>query len=485
SVLMHGFALDAEGRKMSKSLGNVVAPEEVIGKAGVDVLRFYILSANAPWDDLKFNWEGVKTVNRAVNILWNVYRFPLPYMILDGYRPSEDRDRRFDPSRLIENLSTMRHEDRWILSRIATLTAEVDAAMQVCELHRATRAISEFILEDLSRWYVQLVRPRMWLEGESREKLQAYDTIYFTMRRLVQLLSPFTPHLSEEIYRNLRLSGDPESVHMLDWPDSDPGLTDRDLEAAMSVVRSFDDSVANARQAAKRKLRWPVAECVVETGSPEIARALRDLGAIARNRANAKRVTVVEGSWNRMGIRAEPVMKAIGPVFGKEAPKVKKLVEGSDARAIHESLERDGRFLFTSGGHSYEVTSAQVTFARVVPDGFTSAPMEGGTVYVDGRLTPELEGEGYAREVIRRLQEMRRQLDLAVEESIVADVLIGDERIASLVKSGWADRIAGEVRARSLSIRLPGDAEHAGKGELETSWDIEGIEVRTAVSRAA
>jgi isoleucyl-tRNA synthetase len=485
SVLMHGFALDAEGRKMSKSLGNVVAPDEVIGKAGVDVLRLYILSANAPWDDLKFNWEGVKTVNRAVNILWNVYRFPLPYMILDGYAPLEDRAGRFDPSQLLGDLGTMRHEDRWILSRIATLTSEVDAAMQVCELHRATRAISEFILEDLSRWYVQLVRPRMWLEGESLEKQQAYDTIYFTMRMLIQLLSPFTPHLSEEIYRNLRLPGEPESVHMLDWPEADPALTDRDLEGAMSVVRSFDDAVANARQAAKRKLRWPVAECVVETTSPGVARALRDLGDIARNRANAKLVTVVEGSWEQMGIRAEPVMKAIGPVFGKEAPKVRKLIEGSDARALHESLERDGKFLFTGKEKSFEVTPAQVTFARVIPDGFTSAPMEGGTVYVDARLTPELEGEGYAREVIRRLQEMRRQLNLAVEEFIVADVLIGDPRIASLVKSSWSDRIAGEVRARSLSIRLRGDSGPPGKGELENDWDIEGIEVRTAVSRAA
>ncbi|MDD1669442.1 MAG: DUF5915 domain-containing protein, partial [Methanomicrobiales archaeon] len=210
-----------------------------------------------------------------------------------------------------------------------------------------------------------------------------------------------------------------------------------------------------------------------------------DLGAIARNRANAKAVTIVEGTWDRMGLRAEPVMKLIGPSFGKDAPRVKKLIEGSDASSLHESLERDGKYVFAAGGKSYEVTRGQVTFARVIPEGFTSAPMEGATVYVDGRLTPELEGEGYAREVIRRLQEMRRQLDLAVEESIVADVLIGDERIASLVKSGWADRIAGEVRARSLSIRLPGDAEHAGKGELETSWDIEGIEVRTAVSRAA
>jgi isoleucyl-tRNA synthetase len=419
-----------------------------------------------------------------VNILWNVYRFPLPYMILDGYAPPEDGHGRFDPSRILANLPTLRPEDRWILSRVSTLTADVDAAMEVCELHRATRAISDFILEDLSRWYVQLVRPRMWLEGDSPDKEQAYTTISFTMRRLVQLLSPFAPHLTEEIYRNLRLPGEPESLHMLDWPGADPGLADPRLEAKMSVIRSFDDAVANARQVAKRKLRWPVAEVVVETPSPDVAGALKDLEAVAQIRANTKRLTVLEGSWDRMGIRAEPVMRAIGPAFGKDAPRVKALVEGVDARSLQEHLEREGRSVLTDGKQSYEITSAQVTFAQVIPDGFTSAPMEGGTVYVDGRLTHDLEGEGYAREVIRRLQEMRRQLNLAVEEFIAADVVIGDQRVASLVGSGWTERIRGEVRARSLSIRLAGETGPSEKGGLESSWDIEGIEVRITVSRA-
>ncbi|HUK38702.1 MAG TPA: isoleucine--tRNA ligase [Methanomicrobiales archaeon] len=484
SVLMHGFALDAEGRKMSKSLGNVVAPEEVIGKVGVDVLRLYILSANAPWDDLKFNWEGVKTVNRAVNILWNVYRFPLPYMILDGYSPAEDASGRYDPSGLLGGLAGMRPEDRWILSRIATLTSEVDAAMQVCELHRATRALLEFILEDLSRWYVQLVRPRMWLEGDSPDKRHAYDTIAFVMRRLVLLLSPFTPHLAEEIYGNLRASGDPGSVHLLDWPATETGLADPALEQAMAAVRSFDDAVANARQAAKRKLRWPVAEVVVETSAPEVTRALQELAGIARARANAKLLTVVKAPWDRMGIRAEPVMRAVGPAFGKDAPRVKALIEAADGRAIQERLAHEDTAELGGTGRTYRIGPAHVTFARVLPEGFTSAAMEGGAVYVDGRLTPELEGEGYAREVIRRLQEMRRQAGLAVEEFISADVVIGDPRVAALVRDGWAEKIRGEVRARSLSIGGPGsEGLVEGKGRTESSWDIEGIEVRTGISR--
>ena len=203
SVCMHGFALDAEGKKMSKSLGNVVTPEEVIAKVGVDVLRLYVLSSSAPWDDLKFNWEGVGTINRAVNILWNVYRFPLPYMILDRFEPS-NRNGVWDDTYVRTHLRRMPDEDRFIISRINSVASTVDAALKECQLHRATRELVSFILEDLSRWYVQLVRPRMWLEGESEQKVFAYETIYYVMRRLTALLAPFCPHLTEEIYRNLR-----------------------------------------------------------------------------------------------------------------------------------------------------------------------------------------------------------------------------------------------------------------------------------------
>ena len=205
SVCMHGFALDAEGKKMSKSLGNVVTPEEVIAKVGVDVLRLYVLSSSAPWDDLKFNWEGVGTINRAVNILWNVYRFPLPYMILDRFEPS-NRDGIWDDTYVRTHLPLMPDEDRFIISRINSVATTVDAALKECQLHRATRELVSFILEDLSRWYVQLVRPRMWLEGESEQKVFAYETIYYVMRRLTGLLAPFCPHLTEEMYQNLRCS---------------------------------------------------------------------------------------------------------------------------------------------------------------------------------------------------------------------------------------------------------------------------------------
>lgn len=484
SVLMHGFALDAEGRKMSKSLGNVVTPEEVISQQGVDVLRLYVLSGNAPWDDLRFNWEGVKNVNRAVNILWNVYRFPLPYMILDGFSP-QARDEIWNDSFVRDHFPQMAAEDRWIISRINSVAAQVTESVCQCQLHRATRALLSFILEDLSRWYVQLIRPRMWLEGDAPGKQTAYETMYYVMRTLFVLTSPFAPHITEAMYGNLRLSGDPESVHMLGWVNGDPRLIDEPGELAMAVVRSFDEAQANARQAGKRKLRWPVQECVVVAETPDVAAAIRDLNSICLDRANARTVRAVEGAYDRIGWRAEPVMKALGPAFGKAAPRVKELIMAADGIALKQALDAGKNVDLSDGDAIYSIGPGQVTFVRQLPADIFSAPMAGGVVYVDIGLTPDLEAEGYSREIIRRFQEMRRQLDLRVEDFIRAEAYIADSRIGTMVGERWREGIMEEVRAKDLLIRSGSEAGvPALTWDMSKDWDVEGVAITLSLSRA-
>ncbi len=481
SVLMHGFALDAEGRKMSKSFGNVVTPEEVMNQFGIDVLRFYVLWANAPWDDLKFNWDSVKTIHRTLNILWNVYRFPLPYMILDSFEPASGDGGRWDGSFVRANINDMPDEDRWIISRVNSLARATAEDMQEYQLHKVTRALAAFILEDLSRWYVQLVRPRMWLEEDSPEKRYAYETVYYVMRRLTALLAPFTPHITEEIYGNLRLENDPESVHMLDWPETDDLLIAPDLEGAMEIVQSFDDAVATARQAGRRKLRWPVAQTVVVTESVDVKAALEGLNDLALNRANARTVRVVTGTWERILWQAEPVMRAIGPEFGRVGPKVKALIEQADGTALKAAIEREGKAELDG----YEIAARHVAFAEGLPEGVFAAPMKDATVYVDVTLTPALESEGYAREVIRRIQEMRRQLDLNVDDFIVAAVDVADERVASLIgEDEWQKEIAGEVRAAALTVRRTDGERPAESFALERDWDVEGVQMQIGISRA-
>ncbi|MDR0438758.1 MAG: isoleucine--tRNA ligase, partial [Methanocalculaceae archaeon] len=392
SVLMHGFALDANGKKMSKSLGNVIAPEDVISQFGVDVLRQYILSASAPWDDLRFSMDGVKTTHRMFNVLWNVYRFPLPYMQLDDYEPVTTATGIWDPLMIENHLMEYSREDRWLVSRVNSLATQVTKEMGVCNLHRVTRSIATFVLDDLSRWYVQLVRPRMWLEDASISKKQAYDTVYYVLRRLLVIFAPFAPYITEEIYQNLRLSGDPESVHMQDWFPGVPQLIDFALEEEMEIVQEFDEAVANARQNGKRKGRWPVGEIVVATNSPAVTKAISTMNDMCCNRANACSVKTVIGIWDRVEWMALPVMKTIGKQFGRNGVNVRKFIEGSGGSVLKDALARDGRILMEMDGFVTELTEEHMTFEEQLPENVFSSPLrDGSMVYVDIELTPELE----------------------------------------------------------------------------------------------
>lgn len=476
SVLMHGFALDANGKKMSKSLGNVVAPEDVIENYGVDVMRQYILSASAPWDDLRFSYEGVKTTLRMFNVLWNVYKFPLPYMALDGFVPKEkSADGQslgvWDASVVEDHIKEFCREDRWLISRVNSLAELVTKEMENGNLHRATRPISTFVLDELSRWYVQLVRPRMWLEEDSVSKVQAYETMYYVLRRLTTIMAPFTPFIAEKMYQNLKCAGEVSSVHMQDWFSGKDGLRDEVLEKEMELIQSFDEAVANARQNGKRKGRWPVLEVVVATESDAVIDAIEAMNDMARDRANARKVTAVKGVWDKLEWDAIPTMKAIGKQFGRNGPKVKAFIENTNGSELKAALIRDGKIPFAADDFACELTDEHMTFTERMPENIFAAPMEDATVYVNVELTEDIESDGYSREVIRRIQEMRKQTSLAVDAKIVASVIVADERIAALIESKH-DVIAGEVRADVMTIQYGLEADDG-----DTEWDIDGLKV--------
>ena len=466
----------------------MIAPEDVISKFGVDVLRQYILSASAPWDDLRFSMEGVKTTHRMFNVLWNVYRFPLPYMQLDNYTPVTDAAGVWDPSVVEDHIAEFCLEDRWLVTRINSLAAAVTKEMEVYNLHRATRLIATFVLDDLSRWYVQLVRPRMWLEEDSVSKRQAYDTMYYVLRRFLTIFAPFAPHITEEMYQNLRMSADSESVHMQDWFAGNAALIDSALEEEMKIVQEFDEAVANARQNGKRKGRWPVGEVVVATESPAVRDAVRVMNDLCCDRANARSVRTVEGTWDLVEWMALPVMKVIGKQFGRDGLKVKAFIEGTDGTLLKTTLDSEGKVAMEADGFAAELTADHMTFEERMPWNVFSSPLsDGSMVYVDVKLTPELESEGYAREVIRRIQEMRKQAGLAVDAKISCEVVVHDELVKGLVDL-LHDLIADEVRASCLKIRSPagepcscGSAEHA---LLSTEWEIDDLLVTISIAPA-
>jgi isoleucyl-tRNA synthetase len=324
----------------------------------------------------------------------------------------------------------------------------------------------------------------MWQEEESLDKKYAYETIYYCLRMICRLLAPYAPHIAEEIYGNLRLPADPVSVHMLSWFEGDTRIIDTDLETRMDLIRSFDEAVANARQAGKRKLRWPVGTVTVVAGSDIVERAFRSMADLAKDRANAREITIIRGTWDRIGWRAEPVMKKVGPGFGKNGPKVKGLIEAADGTALRAELERSGTAALGENGE-FVISLEHVIFHQHMPENLFSAGMSDAIVYVDVTLTPDLEAEGYTRELIRRLQDMRKQLDLNMDEFIVVDAIIADEHLCSLLTEKWQNLLCQEVRVRDLQIHRSGDSRNGGRLlQLDRDWDIEGIPVTLGISVA-
>ncbi len=447
SVLMHGFTLDDQGRKMSKSIGNIVQPEEVVTKFGADILRFYVLGANAPWEDLHFSWDAVENTARMLNIFWNAYRFALPYMVLD----------RFDAKKADLSLyqSNLRPEDRWILSRVNSLAEEVTVEMEGYQLHRIVRSISDFILEDLSRWYIQLVRPRTWIEQDDPDKLAAYATIYEVLVKLCKLMAPFTPFISESIYQNLVRGLDesaPESVHMCEWPRGNELLIDKRLEASMALVRDVSMAASNARQKGGRKLRWPVSEIVIAPSKEAVD--LGNLENVLRGQTNSKKITVLlPGQKPRMDLEMTPVHKKIGPVFKGDAKFVVEAIGAASPAEVKSQLDGCGEAALMHKGMEYKITAEMVLFKELPPENLPAAEFSRGFVYVDITLTPELEAEGYAREIIRRIQDMRKELDLSLQDQIKAMVDIESKPILDLAMQK-KEHIAGEVRAADLQMGL-------------------------------
>ena len=468
-VLMHGFTLDEKGEKMSKSLGNVVTPEEVIERFSADVLRFYVLWANKPWEDLRFNWEEVKVVAKMFNILWNVYVFATTYMSLDG----------FTPEKVPPNLRKhCRSEDKWILSRLNSVIREVNEAFETLHLYRATRALNEFIVEDLSRWYITLVRPRTWEEKESIDKIAAYSVLYRVLCNLAKLLAPIAPHVSEEIYQNLvvGLGIGEDSVHLERFPSPQEEYIDRELEEDMLVARGIVEATASAREKLGVKRRWPVLRLIFSPGDEKAAKAAGNLEELIKRQGNALKLEILPPGEEPAEVElvAEPNFAALGPEFKALAKEVAEAIRSADARKLHEGIQKGG-YPLTVEGEEVLITEKHVEFKKRLPEHMAKASFEHGVVYIDATKTREIMELGFAREVVRRIQEMRKELDLAVEAYISTRVSVADEEIVDYLEA-QRDYIARETRSKQLEIAT--QLAHEG---YEKVWKIAGKEFRISI----
>ena len=467
-VLMHGYANMPDGRGMSKSKGIRIDPLEVVEEHGVDPLRLFLLSVNPQGEDMRFSWDETEAMQRRLNILWNVARFPLPYMRADG----------FDPEATTIADVDLTERDEWVLSRLQSVEQAVREAMERFENQEAVDALLDFVVEDVSRFYLQAVRERMWEEEDSESKRAAYATIYHVVEETVRMFAPFTPYVADAVYDSITGDAGFDTVHMCDFPEADEARLDPDLEEQVEVVRAVEEAGSNARQQAERKLRWPVQRVVVDTDSEAVADALRAQTEFIGDRLNARAVEVVapDESWGELRYSAEADMSELGPAFGDDAGRVMNAL--NEARVAEPTLDALEAAV-ADALDGAQLTDAMVEFRRETPDDVAGTEFEAlegaGVVYVDTALTEAIRSEGYAREVIRRVQEMRKDLDLDIEARIRLDLDVADEEVAALVREHEA-LIAEEVRADAF--------DDVADGHRKT-WDVEGVEMDIAIAPVA
>ena len=455
-VLMHGFVLDEDGKKMSKSLGNVVQPEDVIEGYGADILRFYLLWASKPWDDLKFVWEELKNIQKMFNILWNVYVFSTTYMALDNFNPENcliDGKIDEDNGNII-----LKDEDKWIISRVNTLAKDVEEDFNNLFFHQATRKINNFILEDLSRWYVRLIRGRTWVEKDDPEKLGAYYGLYTAIESLIKVLAPIAPHVTEEIYENLVKdvkANSKLSIHMEDWK-YDNNLIDKSLEKKMMIGRNIIEASSRARDVAKYKLRWPVSDITVVSQDEDVLKAVKHLESVIKDQSNAKNL-ITATEFENLKFIAKPNLKTLGPRLRQDMGAVKQFLTETDGNDIKSQLESNGELEvpISSAGEDGTnkiiiLSDEDVLFDTELPEEVVSSEFEGGSVFVNTQITPQILSESMARELIRRIQDMRKDKDLDVEANI--DVVVDASDKFKEVIANQIDFIANEVRANKISF---------------------------------
>ena len=449
NVLCLGLILDADGRKMSKSIGNVVDPWEVLDRYGADALRWYFFTSKQPWDGYRFNVETIgESVRQLLLPLWNTYAFYVLYANVNGV------DRPDAPA--------ANDLDRWVLSRLHQTTEVVSERLDDYDATLSGRAIAAFI-DDLSNWYVRRSRRRFW-DGDPA----AFATLRTCLLTVAQLLAPFTPFIADEIYDNL--DGTEPSVHLTAFPE--PGARDAALEAAMDVVRETVRLGLAARGQAKLKVRQPLRDAVIVAAGAE-REAIERLADLVRDELNVKDLRFVSAADELGRYEIKPNYRALGPRFGSLMPQVADAVAALDPAHVAAAL-REGREIGISlDGHDHTLGPSDLQLAMRPLDGYQLEREGSHAVALDLALDDELRREGLAREIVHAVQSARRSAGLAVEDRI-ALALGGDEELLAAARA-YEDYVRGETLARSLSFEADGSA---------SSATIDGLELRIALARA-
>ncbi len=442
NVICLGHILDEHGNKMSKSRGNIVEPWDVINTYGADATRWYMYTASPAGSPRRFSGGLVEEgLRRFFLTLWNTYSFFVSYANIDNLDPREA------PSGDVPEI------DRWLLSELNALILKVTEELEDYEPTNAARAIDAFV-DDLSNWYVRRSRRRFWRGAgeDDSDKQSAYHTLYSALVTVSKLLAPFTPFVADELYQNLVRSVDseaPESVHLAAWPVADVSAVDAALNQETQLLKRVASLGRSARARSQIKVRQPVAEVAVSPRTPEEAAVLRKNAALVLEELNAKELRIVDDESDVVTWSVKPNLPVLGKKYGSALADIRKDLAAMPPREVADTVRR-GRNLTVAGN---DLEPGDILLEPLDAAGFSTATESGYTVAIATTITPELADEGLAREIVRRLQDLRREADFDLSDRITA--WYGADGDVARVAQSFGDYIRGETLATELVAGQP------------------------------
>lgn len=442
SVISNGLVLDKNGNKMSKRLGNAVDPFGAIDKYGTDPLRWYMISNSSPWDNLKFDTDGVEEVSRKFfGTLYNTYSFFALYANVDG----------FDNSMPQVPFNERPEIDRWIISLLNSLIIEVSKNLDEYEPTKAARAISDFVGDNLSNWYVRLNRKRFWGGEMNADKLSAYQTLYQCLETIALLIAPVAPFYADMLYRDLTsvTRGNLKSVHLAHFPEADVSVINKQLEEQMGLAQDITSMVLSLRRKENIKVRQPLGSIMIPAIDDKQKTDIEAMSALILNEVNVKNIKFVSNDEGILVKRVKPDFKKLGPKFGKLMKQVAAAVAAMSQKDIIE-FEKTGSFAFNIDGNEAVVEVADVDIISEDIPGWLVASDNKVTVALDITVTDELKREGIAREIVNRVQNIRKDKNFEITDRIVVNMACA-KNIAEAV-ADFNDYIARQVLADSINL---------------------------------
>ncbi len=466
NVISNGLVLDKNGNKMSKRLGNAVDPFETINKHGSDPLRWYMITNAAPWDNLKFDVEGVEEARRKFfGTLYNTYSFFTLYANVDNFNGKEKEI-------ALENRPEI---DRWIISQLNSLVKEVDQSYTDYEPTKAGRAIASFVNDNLSNWYVRLNRKRFWGGGLTDDKLSAYQTLYQCLLTVSKLMAPIAPFYADKLYLDLiSVTGveDFESVHLSDFPSADESVIDKTLEEQMYLAQTASSIVLALRRKVNIKVRQPLSQIMIPFVDEEQKQNIEAVKSLILNEVNVKVLNFVDSTNAMLVKRIKPDFKKLGPRYGKIMKQLAITVQEMDQADISQ-LENAGTYNLVVNGEDVTIELADVEIISEDIPGWLVANQDKLTVALDINISDDLLNEGIARELVNRIQNLRKSQDFEITNRIKVSISSNEKLDGAITQ--FTDYIKSQVLADIINITTEQQSTEIEINEEIITIDVEKI----------